>query len=1393
MYATNIVEQLQLKALVETRIKPEPSTEKILELSIDVVDVAESLHTIHQLFWELLEDPQLFNGEFQTVTVVRSLGVTENPTQPMRVATLPKEESTINILLVVARDTSQDAALYNDISPFLTTNILLDIKRNLEKNHRTVHMNIEIVRPGTFKAFEDHLEASKRRHGPGYFHIVHFDLHGKIGARSGALEKKKVAFLYFAHPREERTKPERVQKIAAVLQRYQVPFVVLNACESARAGLGDDANIAKVFCRSGIRNVVAMSFKISSSAASIFLREFYASLLVTGSSFPASAFTARALLRCSPKRSARYGLTRSLMDWFVPVVYVPVVDGSAEVSAPKTESSVESLSKPPLAGRDFDVLGFERLLIQQRSIYLYGPRGSGKSSFVQYISSLWQKTSRVEAVLYLDMAKARVENLTDLVRILIGKLSENLVEIGSKLVVSPHILDVRASDKAGLVDLFLKMMRKIPTFIIFDNLFISHSRSLKGAMSKSARAIFNDFVKILLDFVSTDPHGQSTYVVLVGFQSFAWAQETLAYSSPNGVFELLGLQLADGIELLQETCPKDRTMNQHVITQDLDSLELIVKLFQGLPGALKLLASSSAPLNVLYDNLLSLPGRQGALDIHIGSHLQEISDLVDKTPGDYQRLMSLLGSFWHEGDCANILATLLPLFPQRNSRYVVPGDQGLSCNVKILESLQELGYLDQYNSTGGWDAHTSIHPMLSIYARLPHTCERERPASNATEHDQTDPLQTFHSSILGLDWEHIFLISVARSVRDRWNVPREPTRPSDHRYVLGVTNLPNILNCIDVCISKERPLPLVFWPLRFFEHLALVVPDVASVVEFRLFGHKFELLLAAFFDCLGSIEVPVAYQSFAATAHAFTMSAHALQGMGSPEGLKKLIDRGIEVFKATESRYGFPSNRAVLFETSSLYLLDARFNLFFGTPREARTSWQQAQKLMDHLTNDDSNTAGGSEINIFAADGESLFQFISDAMGMGRQSCTDEPSALDVERRVVDILSANGAFMDKEISHMEQVSESEHAGDFRMNMAEEFIRGAMQLHTETSAGLDKCYELQGLERQIPNLLQSFLATRAEDNSEGRFGEANVRSHLEGMEKSTDTGDWNDVARHHEFFAEAARHNLDFKQMAAHVHALHGIYSHSPTTFPRKLEEIQTYKCFLDPLLLDDHTDPPMHRHHTVVRMRAKTAFDSVLETFDATKNRSNDGAKLHELALQVAEGISPQALNESIHVALPQYRKPEGSTKRLIEFMELHLQIKSTAKSRDWEKLLPLLDGMFKQHIADYFGGESNSAVWQEIQNVRTWLQESLPLLNQFDQAIEESNLALAGSIFASLKQTEYPGFGVWNDIMKDTSERIQALKLEKSMLKLDEPRNSSVVEASEPSTDEPSRFQMIL
>ncbi|KAF2186518.1 hypothetical protein K469DRAFT_686913 [Zopfia rhizophila CBS 207.26] len=181
-------------------------------------------------------------------------------------------------------------------------------------------MNIEIIRPGTLASPEQYFQHTERSKGPNCYSIVHFDLHSKVGPRRRGSEIKN-AVVYFAHSRADGTKAESTLKLARILLRHGVPLVVLNACESARANYGDDANIAKVLEKEGIKGVLAMSFKVSSTAASTFLSVLYDKFLMRGSSFLTAAARARSILRSAATRHARFSLELPLHDWFVLIVY----------------------------------------------------------------------------------------------------------------------------------------------------------------------------------------------------------------------------------------------------------------------------------------------------------------------------------------------------------------------------------------------------------------------------------------------------------------------------------------------------------------------------------------------------------------------------------------------------------------------------------------------------------------------------------------------------------------------------------------------------------------------------------------------------------------------------------------------------------------------------------------------------------------------------------------------------------------------------------------------------------------------------------------------------------------------------------------------------------------
>ena len=96
----------------------------------------------------------------------------------------------------------------------------------------------------------------------------------------------------------------------------------MNACESATASKGMDANMGRFFAQEKMITTLAMSYKFSSSAAPIFLTRFYTSLLIERLPFSEAAGMARDALRMQRRRQSRCSKQYDIQDWFVPVVYM---------------------------------------------------------------------------------------------------------------------------------------------------------------------------------------------------------------------------------------------------------------------------------------------------------------------------------------------------------------------------------------------------------------------------------------------------------------------------------------------------------------------------------------------------------------------------------------------------------------------------------------------------------------------------------------------------------------------------------------------------------------------------------------------------------------------------------------------------------------------------------------------------------------------------------------------------------------------------------------------------------------------------------------------------------------------------------------------------------------
>src|SRR5207245_8523963 len=115
-------------------------------------------------------------------------------------------------------------------------------------------VQIEILRPGTYKALENHLREVSAKQGVGYYHVIHFDVHGAVLTyeqfKKGQEANRYVyrpygrndiepyqgskAFLFLEGEQDDKSDPVEATALASLLLNHQVPITILNACQSGK-------------------------------------------------------------------------------------------------------------------------------------------------------------------------------------------------------------------------------------------------------------------------------------------------------------------------------------------------------------------------------------------------------------------------------------------------------------------------------------------------------------------------------------------------------------------------------------------------------------------------------------------------------------------------------------------------------------------------------------------------------------------------------------------------------------------------------------------------------------------------------------------------------------------------------------------------------------------------------------------------------------------------------------------------------------------------------------------------------------------------------------------------------------------------------------------------------
>lgn len=451
------------------------------EIQFEVVGDTMAFHEIH---WEALKDFNMPQAWAVTAPFVR------RKVKPSPMTFNTAVSPTLNVLVVTARPEGRRDVAYRTIS-----RPLVDMLQNSD-----MKVNLDLVRPGTFRALCEHLEAK----GPGYYHLLHLDVHG-VNLEHAAANQNRVdltrqtfqsqdfrygrlaellpfqgkrGFIVFENEdlaAETRADLVEAGELAVQVNRYQIPAVVLNACQSGKQEPGMEASLGAKLMLEGVQSVVAMAYSVTVSAAKLYMEQLYRALF-TQTPFNKATTKARLALHNDTKRQAYFNQTIHLQDWLLPVIFQnkgfqfqarPLT--LAEEEAYATQAAQQFRAPKPqygFFGRDLDILALERRILQHNLLLLQGMGGAGKTTLLKHLAAWWQKTGFVEQVFYFGYDEKAYTT------------SQLLNLLGAQLF-APHVFEQkilaepREAVKSALI---VAQLRAKPHLLILDNL-----ESIRGA------------------------------------------------------------------------------------------------------------------------------------------------------------------------------------------------------------------------------------------------------------------------------------------------------------------------------------------------------------------------------------------------------------------------------------------------------------------------------------------------------------------------------------------------------------------------------------------------------------------------------------------------------------------------------------------------------------------------------------------------------------------------------------------------------------------------------------------------------------------------------------------------------------------------------------------------
>ncbi|AFY43247.1 tetratricopeptide repeat protein [Nostoc sp. PCC 7107] len=612
------------------------------QLQIEIVGKTPEFQALH---WEALRDPDLPYPLAVNCVMVRKSN------KPAPIYADVQTSPTINLLVVVARPDEELDVGYRTIS-----RPLLEL---IENSH--LRVNVELLRPGTYQALSQHLEAK----GAGYYHVIHLDCHGALmtyeqiqqpskpgrylyQGRYGRSDWQKFdgvrAFLAFEGETQGKVDLVEAQELADLLTGKGIPVCILNACQSGKQVKNptpdEDIHIRETSLGSrlmtaGMQMVVAMGYSVTVSAAKLMMEQLYRHLFNNQPITEAIRLSRRELFNNKSRKA--YIKSIDLEDWLLPVVYCnQTVNFNLRQFTPEEEEkyweTFGSQYRFPLpeygfVGRDLEILKIEKAVLRQNILLLQGMGGTGKTTLLNYLREWWQRTNFVKNVFYFGYDEKA------------WTLTQILFEIGKQVYGKFEPAQFQAMNQAAQVQKLVAKLRAESYALILDNLesVTGQQLAIQNTLPETEREQIRDFLWRL--------QGGNTKVILGSRSREEWLQAT---TFKHNIYELRGLDKEARTELAEKILERNVPRNKIAdIRQDGD-FQKLMNLLAGYPLAMQVVLANlrkQSPQEILQGLQAGVKG----IDLENGDRTKSILQCVEYShrnlSPEAQKLLLCLAQF----------------------------------------------------------------------------------------------------------------------------------------------------------------------------------------------------------------------------------------------------------------------------------------------------------------------------------------------------------------------------------------------------------------------------------------------------------------------------------------------------------------------------------------------------------------------------------------------------------------------------------------------------------------------------------------------------------------------------------------------------------------------------